>query len=119
MWGCEENIMMKKIVKCFCIVVCLPNSALYGMTLAKYKPVEWNDDQKYCISACLDVLREDSPEKIEIENCIEWIDQIIEPLEYVKKRDDVPFEEKYRLSHLEQLKSILKRELNKLSTAHK
>jgi len=77
------------------------------MTSVKYKPVEWDDDQKCCISACLEVIHEDSPERIDIENCIEWIDQIIDPLEYVKERDDVPFEEKYKLRHLEQLKSTL------------
>ncbi|OUM57341.1 hypothetical protein PIROE2DRAFT_17709 [Piromyces sp. E2] len=79
------------------------------MNSAKYRPIEWDDDQKYCILACLDVVRGDcdSYDKAEVEGCIEWIKQIMEPLEYARGLNDAPFLEKRKISYLEQLLSIL------------
>jgi len=48
-------------------------------------------------------------QKIYVENCIEWLDLIIEPLEYVNKNDNAPMMDRLKLWRFECLKSTLER----------
>ena len=67
------------------------------MTSAKYQPLELDDEEEHCVKICYEIILEDSPEKVDVENCIEWLDLIIEPLEYVNKNDNAPMMDRLKL----------------------
>ena len=66
-----------------------------------YVRVQWNKEEKNCLSLCRKVLNEENQDKSDVDTCIELLNLIIKLLNYINNENDILFKYKFKLNHLE------------------